>query len=98
LVKTAVKRGLRHKQDLQNRLRNAKGHMRAVEKMIADDAPCTEVLCQLLAVRGAMCAIRRELWRAYLLSEDCDLHSNDAVRRVRAWRELRESLVGASRS
>lgn len=72
--------------------------MRAIEKMIADDAPCTEILRQLLAVRGAMCAIRRELWRAYLLSEDCDLQSNEAERRVRAWRELCETVVGASRS
>ena len=87
-------RALRDKQDLRNRLQSAQGHMRAIEKMIADDAPCPEILHQMLAVRGAMCAIRRELWRAYLLTEDCDLQSNEAERRIRAWRELHETLVG----
>ena len=87
-------RGLPDKQDLRNRLRSAQGHMHAIEKMIADDAPCADILHQMLAVRGAMGAIQRELWRAYLLDETCGLQSNEEEPRMRAWRELQEVLIG----
>ena len=94
----AVTRGLRNNRDLQNRLRSVQGHMSAIERMIADDAPCTEILRQLLAVRGAMSAIQRELWRAYLLNEQCGLQSNEEKQRARAWRELQETLMRESRT
>ena len=68
--------------------------MHAIEKMIADDAPCADILHQMLAVRGAMGAIQRELWRAYLLDENCGLQSNQEEQRVRAWCELQEVLIG----
>ena len=86
-------RGLSDKQDLRNRLRSAQGHMRAIEKMIADDVPCADILHQMLAVRGAMGAIQRQLWRAYLLDEACGLQSNEEEPRMRAWRELHGVLV-----
>ena len=75
-METNVTRDLRDKQDLRNRLRSAQGHMRAIVEMIADDAPCADILHQMLAVRGAMGAIQRQLWRAYLLDEACGLQSD----------------------
>ena len=92
-METNVTRDLRDKQDLRNRLRSAQGHMRAIVEMIADDAPCADILHQMLAVRGAMGAIQRELWRAYLLDENCGLQSNQEEQRVRAWCELQGVLV-----
>ncbi len=66
--------------------------MRAIEKMIADDAPCLAILRQLRAVRGAMRAIERELWRAYLLDERCGLQSTAEERRMEAWGNVQAAL------
>ncbi|MBI4786001.1 MAG: metal-sensing transcriptional repressor [Chloroflexi bacterium] len=87
----------KNKQDLRNRLRSAQGHMRAIADMIDRDAPCADVLRQTLAVRGALSAIQRELWRAYLLDENCGLQHEQAEQRVRALRELRQTLNEPSR-
>jgi DNA-binding FrmR family transcriptional regulator len=70
--------------------------MRAIAEMIDNDAPCTEILRQMLAVRGAMNAIQRELWRAYLLDENCGLQSDEEEKRVHAWRELEAVLIAES--
>jgi DNA-binding FrmR family transcriptional regulator len=87
-----VRREVLDKQDLKNRLRSAQGHMRAIADMIDNDADCMDILRQVSAVRGAVRAIHRELWQAYLLDEECRLRSDSEEQRVRAWQEL-EALV-----
>jgi len=77
------------KRDLRNRILSARGHMTAVVAMIDRDAPCADLLRQTLAVRGALRALHRVLWRAYLLDEDCGLRARDRKKRARAWHELR---------
>ena len=79
--------------DLRNRLRSVQGHMRAIEKMIAADAPWIETEHQLLAVRGAMVAVQRKLWRVYLQDENCGLRSADERQRVKSCRELEHILM-----
>lgn len=36
------------------RLRRAQGQLGAVERMVADDGPCVDVLTQIAAVQGAL--------------------------------------------
>lgn len=79
---------LMDKRDLQNRLRSVQGHMGAIAEMIERGAPCADILRQMLAVRGAMSAINRELWRAYLLDQNCGLRARDRNRRAKEWQEL----------
>jgi DNA-binding FrmR family transcriptional regulator len=74
--------------DLRNRLRSAEGHMGAIAEMIERGASCAEVLRQMLAVRGAMSAVNRELWRAYLLDKNCGLRARGRNRRAKEWRRL----------
>ncbi len=87
-----VRREVLDKQDLKNRLRSAQGHMRAITEMIDSDADCIDILRQVSAVRGAIRAIHRELWQAYLLDEECRLRSDNEEQRLKAWQEL-EALV-----
>lgn len=72
--------------------------MGAIEKMISDDAPFPEVLHQMLAVRGALSAIQRELWRTFLLDEKCGLQSEEEEERVRTLRDMEAVLVGTDPS
>ena len=81
-------RGSFDKPDLRNRLRSAQGHMRAIAEMIERGAPCADILHQTLAVRGAMSAINRGVWRAYLLDGNCGLRARDKSRRAKEWQQL----------
>jgi DNA-binding FrmR family transcriptional regulator len=76
------------KRDLRKRLRSAEGHMGAIAEMIERSAPCANILHQVRAVRGAMGAINRELWRAYLLDKNCGLRARGRNRRAKEWRRL----------
>jgi DNA-binding FrmR family transcriptional regulator len=62
--------------------------MGAIAEMIERGASCAEVLRQMLAVRGAMSAVNRELWRAYLLDKNCGLRARNKSRRAKEWRRL----------
>lgn len=89
----AAPTGVLDKQDLRNRLRSAQGHMRAIAEMIEGDSDGIDILRQVSAVRGAIRAINRELWQAFLLDKECRLRSEDEAQRVKAWQELETLLV-----
>ena len=42
------------KHDLLSRLRNVRGHIAGVEKMIENEQPCSNVLMQLSAIRASV--------------------------------------------
>ena len=44
-----------------NRLRRVEGQVRGIEKMIENDAYCTDVITQVSAVAAALNAVNREL-------------------------------------
>lgn len=46
---------------LQNRLRRIEGQVRGLQKMLDEDAYCTDVLTQVSAVQAALNAFSREL-------------------------------------
>lgn len=62
--------------------------MGAVAEMIKRGASCADILHQMLAVRGAMNAINRELWHAYLLDGNCGLRARNKSRRAKEWQQL----------
>ncbi|AJQ29080.1 metal-sensitive transcriptional regulator [Pelosinus fermentans] len=40
--------------EVLNRLRNIKGHVAGIERMVGENAPCKDVLLQLLAIRSSI--------------------------------------------
>ncbi|MBQ7424817.1 MAG: metal-sensing transcriptional repressor, partial [Lachnospiraceae bacterium] len=52
-MRTKVRDDSEHR-DLINRLRRIEGQIRGIEGMIDNDAYCTDVLTQVVAVRSAM--------------------------------------------
>jgi len=62
--------------------------MGAIADMIERGAPCADILRQVSAVRGAMSAVNRELWCAYLLDRNCGLRARDKSRRAKEWQQL----------
>ncbi len=43
-----------HKQDLLNRLRTIEGHVRGVQRMVAEDVYCMDILKQTRAIQRAL--------------------------------------------
>ena len=44
---------------INNRLSRIEGHIRGVKTMVTENCPCTEILVQLAAVRGAIDRVSR---------------------------------------
>lgn len=57
------------KDDLQRRLRRIEGQARGVQRMIADERDCREIVQQLNAIQAAVGNTTRVLMRAY--AQDC---------------------------
>ena len=51
---------------LQNRLRRIEGQVRGIEKMLGEDAYCTDILTQVSAVQSALNAFSRELLEEHI--------------------------------
>lgn len=51
---------------LQNRLRRIEGQVRGLQKMLDEDAYCTEVLTQVSAVQAALNAFSKELLGSHI--------------------------------
>ena len=70
-MRTKVRDDSEHR-DLINRLRRIEGQIRGIEGMIDNDAYCTDVLTQVVAVRSAMGSFARVLLSKHLKSCVCD--------------------------
>ncbi len=53
-------------EELVVRLRRIEGQIRGIERMIADDRTCEDVITQLLAVRAGMDRVAREIVRIHV--------------------------------
>lgn len=51
---------------LQNRLKRVEGQVRGVQKMLAEDAYCTDILTQVAAIQAALNAFNRELLETHI--------------------------------
>lgn len=61
------------RRQLLDRLRNIRGHIAGIEKMVSDEKACTDVLVQLSAVRNAMAKAERAYLESYAM--ECIDHS-----------------------
>lgn len=51
---------------LQNRLKRVEGQVRGIQKMLSEDAYCTDILTQVAAVQAALNAFNRELLETHI--------------------------------
>ncbi len=80
---------------LVNRWRSIEGHARGVERMIADEAYCTDILKQTLAIQGAIEKVNAAILERHL--QTCvaaAIRSDDPGERERVIRELLEVMKG----
>ncbi len=70
------------KEDLQKRLRRIAGQARGVEKMVADDRDCREIIQQLNSIQSAVRNASAEFMRAY--AKECLLPESDVDLAARA--------------
>ena len=54
------------KKALLTRLRRAEGQIRGIEKMVENDAYCTDILMQVSAATSALCGFNRELLACHI--------------------------------
>ena len=80
----------RSKDKLVARIRRLKGQMEAVERALANEQPCGDVLQLLASIRGALSGLTVELMQEHL-SEHVVQAQTDAERRQAA-SELAEAL------
>jgi len=65
------------RQNLIQRLRKIEGQAQGIQRMLADDRDCREVLNQLASVRAATRRVSLELMRYYMMSRlDDSQHLN----------------------
>lgn len=79
-----------HRKAVLDRLSRIEGHVRAVKRMVEEDAECPEVLVQIAAVRSALNGVGRVILEDHVKS--CLM---DAVRDSEfedAFKSLRDSL------
>ena len=85
-----------HQQAVLRRLKNARGHLEGVIRMVEDDTYCPEVMKQLSAVQGAVQGANRLMLRNHL--ETCVAAAMQAkanqpsvIERVMAERALQQA-------
>lgn len=69
------------KEKLGKRLRRIEGQVRGVEKMIAEDRGCLEVMQQLVAIRSAVQGAAQTFMQDYVSECMTDLENQDRASR-----------------
>ncbi len=77
------------KENLGKRLRRIEGQVRGVEKMIAEDRDCLEVMQQLVAIRSAVQGAAQTFMQDYVSECMTDLENQDQASR----QKMVENLV-----
>ncbi len=78
------------KRDLARRMRTVVGHIQGIERMIAEERYCTEILKQIAAVQAQLTYIAQELTKAHMKS--CVADAIQAGRGDEVIEELAEVL------
>ena len=80
---------------LINRWKSIEGHARGVERMLADEAYCIDILKQTLAIQGAIEKVNAEVLERHLQTcVTAAIRSDDPDERERVIRELLEVVKG----
>jgi DNA-binding FrmR family transcriptional regulator len=98
-VEIAVRHGsVETRRKILARLRSVAGHVRGVERMVADDAYCVDVMRQVLAIQRALDRVNAMVLEDHL--EHCAstaIRSNDPKERERTIAELLEVFEMSSK-
>jgi FrmR/RcnR family transcriptional regulator, repressor of frmRAB operon len=83
-------RPLRDKRGLVNRVRRLRGHVDAIERALAGEASCSDLLQRITAARGAINGLMAEVWRSmygYLspLDSEPGATQTDAAEELICW-------------
>jgi len=78
------------KEDLQKRLKRIEGQLRGVQKMLAEDRDCHEVIQQLASIRSAVQGATLVFMKDY--ASDCLLNMEDGDKKTREM--LVDDLIG----
>jgi len=54
------------KKKLSNRLKRIEGQVRGIQKMLAEDVYCDDIITQIAATRSALASVSKELFEAHL--------------------------------
>lgn len=77
------------RQDAQQRLNSAAGHIRGIERMVADDAYCIDVIKQIQAVQAALSKVSTLLLDNHLRTcVTTAIQGDDAEEREKMLREV----------
>ena len=77
------------KQDATRRLASAAGHIRGIERMVADDAYCIDVIKQIQAVQAALNKVRTMLLDNHLRTcVTTAIQGDDAEEREKMLQEI----------
>ena len=82
---------MEHQEKVQRRLKSIAGHARGIEKMVADDAYCIDVIKQVRAVQAALSKVSAEVLDGHL--QTClttAIRGEDPEERQRVLREIQE--------
>ena len=79
------------KEELQNRLSRIEGHVRGIERMLAQHASCEDLLIQLSAVRAAVNKVTARLLENHL--ETCVADCVRAGQGEKALRQVKSALT-----
>ncbi len=83
-------------QQLVNRWKSIEGHARGVERMIADEAYCIDILKQTLAIQGAIEKVNAAVLERHLHScVTSAIRGDDPDERERVIRELLDVVKGS---
>jgi DNA-binding FrmR family transcriptional regulator len=88
----------KHKTDVARRLKSIKGHVTGIEKMLADDAYCIDVIKQIQAVQAALNKVSAQLLENHLNS--CvvtAVRSDDKRERERVLDEIADVFTTATK-
>ena len=78
-------------EEMVRRLKSVEGHVRGIQKMVADDAYCIDLLKQIKAVRAALDRVGHLALEAHLATCVTDgLRGDDEAEQARVIREILE--------
>ena len=79
----------KHKQDVLARLKSAEGHLRGIERMVAEDVYCIDIIKQSLAVQKALDKINALMLENHLATcATTAIRSEDGAERERVIGEI----------
>ena len=82
----------RHKKEVLMRLKRIEGQVRGLQRMIAEDLPCVDILTQVSAATAAMKRAGVAIVQAYM--EECfsKTKAEPTAKRVEAMKDFQEAI------